>query len=759
MKRLLLAGACVAALLALGGCRAEGNPAVPAVVTTPANPTINNPSQDSTFSASSGTSASSTLWTFQANKFCRDQEITTKFASGRCCLRLTPTGNAIVFAIGASRDLTVRLVQGMNQQSSQTGTLEKTLFSVTLPVATTYTFGAVGVEVYIKADSTELYRLPIFQHTDEGRVGVKVNSGENYSAIAGVYYQDKAINSNLGLHEYDMRDFGWRRIKTTGSMSAASPTLTLPADAGFAVGDFVIVETGGEAGAGARGTKGVGGVWPAQSYANVTAMNADTSKANLTYAWLVDTGYVYQYSTGSSTWTIIPNDVGGNPNYYVQKAVPKSLKAQITAIANGGVTLTLDTSSTVATTSANVYLDCAWIVNKLTLFYQDGNDLSAFLPQMNIVLPEGDFPVSGSLWVNDYNRATNVGRNSLRGQGKEKTILRSPRGVTPVTIDSRFASDVFVRDVQLIGNLGDTGFGLNWAMTPYPMGFNSSAMQTYTAFYSIATGVTETDVPQAYAYGGWGVSMFNTDRATISNVKCVNMHGHTVFTSVCTYIWARNCDCVMTSVPKLYYSWQYLQADSGYGGFVDCTLEAVNLVAGWEAFKTIDTAFTRCTSINGVMGSNGSEGWSFTDCVIHTTPLCATTTTTSDNPLIDIDNNIGGDPSSVDGGGTITNITIVQNGYANVTNDNMHCIVIQADCPNVAITGGTITVPDYVPGAGQSGAMGVLSTGANTDVTGLTVIGKAKHEVAGSGYRNITLTGGSGSSASGCTANEVYVNP
>jgi hypothetical protein len=60
---------------------------------------------------------------------------------------------------------------------------------------------------------------------------------------------------------------------------------------------------------------------------------------------------------------------------------------------------------------------------------------------------------------------------------------------------------------------------------------------------------------------------------------------------------------------------------------------------------------------------------------------------------------------------------------------------------------------------GVTGAAGVLSTGANTDVTSLTVVGKAKHEVAGSGYRNINLTGGGGSSATSCTANEIYVNP
>ena len=70
----------MSAVLALGGrTYVEGAPSVPAVLTTPANPVISDPSQASTFSASSGTSAADAVWQFLGVTSCRDQEITTKF--------------------------------------------------------------------------------------------------------------------------------------------------------------------------------------------------------------------------------------------------------------------------------------------------------------------------------------------------------------------------------------------------------------------------------------------------------------------------------------------------------------------------------------------------------------------------------------------------------------------------------------------------------------------------------------------------------
>jgi hypothetical protein len=84
---------------------------------------------------------------------------------------------------------------------------------------------------------------------------------------------------------------------------------------------------------------------------------------------------------------------------------------------------------------------------------------------------------------------------------------------------------------------------------------------------------------------------------------------------------------------------------------------------------------------------------------------------------------------------------------------------VNANNPNIVIAGGTFTSSNYVAPSVMSGAMGILSTGLHTVVTNFTVLGKAKHEVTGSGYRNIQLNGGGGSSINNCTANEMQVSP
>src|SRR5258708_1580185 len=116
----------------------------------------------------------------------------------------------------------------------------------------------------------------------------------------------------------DLGTVGFKSIETTGEMSAGSNVLNIVASAGFHVGDSVIVQIGGEAGGGMRGTTGVGGVYAATS-----------SDPNL---------------------------------YYTNTDAPKSLVAHITAISADGKTITLDQAAAVSTSNAHVFYDnlSAW---------------------------------------------------------------------------------------------------------------------------------------------------------------------------------------------------------------------------------------------------------------------------------------------------------------------------------------------------------------------------------------------------------------
>ena len=103
-------------------------------------------------------------------------------------------------------------------------------------------------------------------------------------------------------------------------------------------------------------------------------MNADTGKADGTYAYVVATSNVYRSFSG--VWV-------QETLYYTAKVIPRALAAKITN-KTGCCTLTLDTSSVLATTNANVYFDNAHIFNAI------GASGSGVPDHRDIVWPAGN---------------------------------------------------------------------------------------------------------------------------------------------------------------------------------------------------------------------------------------------------------------------------------------------------------------------------------------------------------------------------------
>jgi hypothetical protein len=83
------------------------------------------------------------------------------------------------------------------------------------------------------------------------------------------------------------------------TFASGSTTMTVASATGLHVNDYIVVETGGESGGGTLGTVGVGGTWPAKTYATTAALLADTSQVNQLFAWPQDSGFLYQ-------WTQVP---------------------------------------------------------------------------------------------------------------------------------------------------------------------------------------------------------------------------------------------------------------------------------------------------------------------------------------------------------------------------------------------------------------------------------------------------------------------
>src|SRR5690606_29883803 len=136
-------------------------------------------------------------------------------------------------------------------------------------------FGCEGFEIYLKINDVEVLRIMDFHHVVSGKVGVKPSSTYGFRTCAVDFKTNVTLFSDLDNDIYDLRDFGLKEVQTTGSISASSTTLAVASATNIAVGDYLLVEIDGESGAGARGTAGVGGTWPALSYADEATMDAD----------------------------------------------------------------------------------------------------------------------------------------------------------------------------------------------------------------------------------------------------------------------------------------------------------------------------------------------------------------------------------------------------------------------------------------------------------------------------------------------------
>lgn len=482
----------------------------------------------------------------------------------------------------------------------------------------------------------------------------------------------------------------FKAYATTGSMPAASNQLTVTSNPGFAVNDHIIVELGGEAGLGVRGTVGVGGTWPALSYATTITMNADSGQANLTYAWVVASGAVYQYLSG--TWTAVDS-----VNYYIKQAIPKALVATITGIA--GSAWTLSASSTAATTAAAVHYDNAPTLNALGLM------ASAVEPSHGVwIVPAGRFAVGSLLTIEGHDDWT------FRGRGNTRSTLFSPRGVPSAQWYVYQCDRMTIQDLRFEGNARNNGFGL-------------------------VAEVTQTNVPGGDAYPR-GISFYSCTDCVAKDLACADVFHQAVGTSYSTNVWAYRCTCTMTDALQQYIQWLFQWADSTGGGAVDCTVTSPYLTAGFEAFRSTGVSFIRPVGVNATFSMNSSGNFLIEDYLltIAANSQLSEASFSRANPVINVNSNIQPPDASTILGGVITNPRWTFAGAINGDGDVLKGITINADNPHVQVIGGSITHPT----CNHVWAPGVNATGATALVDGLTVVGTNSNTDFGNIYVNGT---------------------
>jgi hypothetical protein len=494
---------------------------------------------------------------------------------------------------------------------------------------------------------------------------------------------------------------------TTGAINASSNLLTVSDAARFQVGNSIIVAVGGEAGASARGTHGVGGTWPALYYADATAMDADASKSEGTLCWLESTGLVWQFTSGS--WT---RSWGYATWYYSAKAIPKALIATITD--KTGNQLTLSVAAETSASGAVVHLDNAEI-------------FGLGVAMGRIDLPSGTFATSLGIQIDNRDNFP------ISGAGLDASEIFIPDGVAHreiVKISN--CSGYSLTNFAVRGNGGNQGFALN--------------VSGNAAF----TGAS-TQLPV-------GIHIDACSGGEMRSVRAINCLSRPFSISFCTDCWQYDCEVVQTYPSLEYVQWAYEYADCVGGGAVDCVFSAPYITPAFEAFKSSGVSFIRCVPENGTFSINSSGNILLQDVSITIKADSSwddlsqgsggASSLFRNNPIVAFANNAGGALSAL--GANVADISIVIEGPINAANNALKAINANA-VTDILVSGGSVVFENDYNGV-NGNAQGIDADASVTgfDVEDFTVVGTPSP-----GAFNISIKFGS---VTNCTANAIRVN-
>jgi len=672
----------------------------------------------------------------------RDVEVTTWVRNG--CVLLRYAGGVAVYFIhfgdSANGTLSVGVGSGyeegglphdqqcpkrsagisLYENSDLVGTVPG--YSKTDTAGDTFTFGCSGWECYAEFNGTEFWRgdpdirIPM----EAGKVALSSPStGFGFRNTTVDWLPLQPTHSIPSASIFDMRDFGFYAVETTGSITSGSDELTVASSAGYVVGDDIIVECGTEAGACARNTVGVGGLWPAAHYANDAAMDAAVPCTAGSYAYLDDTGKVRRCNVNGANWYAWDSTL-----YYTNYKVPRALSATITAI-NGNV-LTLDTTASATATNARVFRDST---PELSMF-ADGVGNSAFTP-----IGEYRFPARVVLQgeIDLYlHSATSLDTGvTVRGAGLNKTAPEftffAPDGSPGITLTMGYQADcVTTTGVYIRNNTGLAGFGLNWT----------------------ASGLTGNGYPS-------GVKLELAECSQIVDSGALDSFAATI-TSYCT-----DCDLIgsyarITEPQQHYVGWQIQQSDAVRGTIVDAHCDSDYVISGVEMFRSDGVEMTNPTTRNCQIAANSSGQFLISNPEITVENDSYPGSAWYTSVWLQVSKNVTPPSPHFADGGTISN-PMIDNDFTNGSSDFLASLQVESGVENIEITGtyptcsspvGLISYPavNRTGGAcinvdGEANILGIRCDGSNANATWGDVRVSAASSIIDSVADNVTGSG------------------
>ena len=734
----------------------------------------------------------------------RDSEITFFFTKGRALIRTAAGGTSLYMGLGLATSTSLRMgyITGNNYNSPEAATTTNTTYIQDNPSSCItnwpgndstkkFTFGARGFEVYLLIDGVQAYdtcqktamnptgairwydyrpnsllagKMSVWAHNGSFGGGV---GGDN---ITATYYPLTSLYSDYANNIFDPRDFGMRDVPVvTGSMTAGSCTLTLSSPRDIRVNDKIIVEIGGEAGAGGYNTVGVGGTSPELNYPDAATRNADLTQPANTYAYVADTGAVAQMKSGTWQTTFggpAPN-IAAAAVYYAEYKAPVSLRAGVIAVdASPATTLTLATfgsdaypgrtCAAVDTTNANVYLDSRYSfypmsTNPAAMFADRTDGLNTY-QNMTINIPSGTYYMGGP--VTAY-RVSNGDRTGLiiQGQGKGGvTTLKNPKGVPSAIFDtSTGMNGVRIQDLSYIGNRADSGYMWTWSPTHVDASGRINKNFPEDNPIAIVTGVSATNV-------------------VVQRIDCYNTFRGCVTNSANGGAQILDSDVVNTERQRNYLQWEFMLVNStgGTNKLENLTATSPYLYKAFNCFATNPCQMNNLTGTNALLAVNGSSSTTITgfQSTIEEDSFADIGSGWLDEGVVQISNNNAAGGS----GGTISNFRIIHNGYTQVSSQrSLKTIDITATQQvNWNITGSysgvsgcTSALGGYIEyinapysslSGSSYGAMGVVSAANNTVVSGIRVVGSAIGSPGLSGHYGNISASNTGNSISGSVA-------